>query len=69
MAPRQALLPRLLLLGLIFMAIGLTWMNVYGLLVTRMRDLITAPRVRQWMERITGVVLLGFSARLAIERL
>ena len=68
-APRQALLPRLLLLGLIFMAIGLTWMNVYGLLVTRMRDLITAPKVRQWMERITGVVLLRFSARLAIERL
>jgi threonine/homoserine/homoserine lactone efflux protein len=25
--------------------------------------------VRQWMERVTGVVLLGFGARLAIERL
>jgi threonine/homoserine/homoserine lactone efflux protein len=67
--PGQSLLPRLLLLGLIFAVIGWTWMNVYGLLVTRIRDFITAPRVRQWMERVTGVVLLGFGARLAVERL
>jgi len=66
--PGQALLPRLLLLGLIFAVIGWTWMNVYGLFVTRIRDVITAPRVRQWMERVTGVVLLGFGARLAAER-
>ena len=68
-APGQALLPRLFLLGVIFALIGWTWMNVYGLFVTRIRDFITAPRVRQWMERITGVVLLGFGARLAVERL
>ena len=67
--PGQAVLPRLFLLGLIFAVIGWTWMNVYGLFVTRIRDVITAPRVRQWMERITGVVLLGFGARLAVERL
>jgi threonine/homoserine/homoserine lactone efflux protein len=68
-APGQALLPRLFLLGVIFAVIGWSWMNVYGLFVTRMRDVITAPRVRQWMERVTGVVLLGFGARLAVERL
>jgi threonine/homoserine/homoserine lactone efflux protein len=68
-APGQAVLPRLFLLGLIFALIGWTWMNVYGLFVTRIRDVITAPRVRQWMERVTGVVLLGFGARLAFERL
>jgi RhtB (resistance to homoserine/threonine) family protein len=66
--PGQALLPRLLLLGLIFAVIGWTWMNVYGFFVTRIRDVITAPRVRRWMERVTGVVLLGFGARLAAER-
>jgi threonine/homoserine/homoserine lactone efflux protein len=68
-APGQAVLPRLFLLGVIFALIGWTWMNVYGLFVTRIRDVITAPRVRQWMERVTGVVLLGFGARLAFERL
>jgi threonine/homoserine/homoserine lactone efflux protein len=65
----QPVLPRLLTLGVIFAVIGWTWLNVYGLFVTRIRDFITAPRVRQWMERVTGVVLLGFGARLAVERL
>jgi threonine/homoserine/homoserine lactone efflux protein len=67
-APGQAVLPRLFELGLIFAVIGWTWMIVYGLLITRVRDFITAPRVRQWMQRVTGVVLLGFGARLALER-
>ena len=66
--PGQAVLPRLLTLGVTFAVIGWVWMNAYGLLVTRLRDVITAPRVRQWMQRATGVVLLGFGARLAIER-
>ena len=66
--PGQALLPRLLLLGLVFAFIGWTWMNLYGIMVTRLRDLVTAVRVRRWMDRVTGVVLLGFGARLALER-
>jgi len=66
--PGQAVLPRLLELGVIFAVIGWSWMNVYGLLITRLREVITAPRVRQWMQRVTGVVLLGFGARLALER-
>jgi threonine/homoserine/homoserine lactone efflux protein len=66
--PGQAVLPRLLELGVTFAAIGWTWMNVYGLFVTRLRDFITASSVRRWMQRVTGVVLLGFGARLALER-
>jgi threonine/homoserine/homoserine lactone efflux protein len=64
----QAVLPRLFELGVIFAVIGYVWMNVYGLFVTRLRDVITAPKIRQWMQRATGLVLLGFGARLAIER-
>jgi len=66
--PGQAVLPRLLELGVTFAVIGWLWMNLYGLFVTRLRQVITAPRVRQWMQRVTGVVLLGFGARLALER-
>ena len=67
--PGQPVLARMLVLGVVFALIGWAWMNVYGLFVTRLRDFITAPRVRQWMQRITGVVLLGFGARLALERI
>lgn len=67
--PGQAVLPRLFELGVVFAVIGWVWMNLYGLFVTRLRAVITAPRVRQWMQRVTGVVLLGFGARLALERI
>jgi len=67
-APGQPVLARLLELGLTFALIGWSWMNLYGMFVTRLLDVITAPRVRQWMQRVTGVVLLGFGARLALER-
>jgi len=67
--PGQAPLPRLLELGMTFAVMGWLWLNLYGLFVTRLRNVITAPRVRQWMQRVTGVVLLGFGARLALERI
>ena len=67
--PGQDALPRLLELGITFAVIGWIWMNVYGLFVTRLRNVITAPRVRQWMDRVTGAVLLGFGVRLAVERI
>jgi threonine/homoserine/homoserine lactone efflux protein len=66
--PHQQLLPQLLLLGSVFALIGWTWMNVYGLLISRIRDFVTAPRVRQWMDRLTGTVLIGLGVRLAFER-
>jgi threonine/homoserine/homoserine lactone efflux protein len=64
----RAALPQLLLLGVTFMVIGIIWMTAYGLTVTRLRAVITSPRVRRWMERTTGTVLLGFGARLAVDR-
>jgi threonine/homoserine/homoserine lactone efflux protein len=66
--PHQPLLPQLLLLGSVFALIGWVWLIVYGLLVARVRDIITAPRVRQWMDRATGTVLIGLGVRLAFDR-
>jgi threonine/homoserine/homoserine lactone efflux protein len=66
--PHQQLLPQLLLLGSVFALIGWTWLNFYGLLIARIRDFITAPRVRKWMDRITGTVLIGLGVRLAFDR-
>ena len=66
--PGQPALARLLLLGAIFSAIGMIWLALYGFAVTKARDAIDTPRVRAWMERVSGVVLVGFAARLALER-
>ena len=66
--PGQPVLARLLLLGAVFIVIGISWVTIYGFLVTRLHDVITTPRVRRWMERVSGVVLVGFATRLALER-
>jgi len=66
--PHRPAQPPLLLLGATFAAIGWTWMNVYGLLVAVLRGFILTPTVRQWMERVTGTVLIGLGARLAFDR-
>lgn len=59
---------QLLVLGGLFALVGWTWMNIYGLAVTRLRAIITAPSVRRWMDRVTGTVLIGLGLRLALDR-
>ncbi len=66
--PHAPVLPQMLLLGVIFDALGLLWLLSYGLLVTRLRAFFSAARVRRRMERLTGLVLVALAARLALEK-
>ena len=47
--------------------LGLIWLSLVSLAVSRGRSVLGRPAVRRWLDRITGVVLLGFAARLALE--
>jgi threonine/homoserine/homoserine lactone efflux protein len=66
--PRQPVLPRTLTLAAIHVLVGLVWLSGYARLVDRARGVLTAPSVKAWLERTTGVVLLAFGVRVAIER-
>src|SRR5579862_9655598 len=57
----------LLLLALAFSAIGLTWLSVYNLAIARAGDVLRRRVVRRALEGLTGVVLIGLGARLALE--
>jgi threonine/homoserine/homoserine lactone efflux protein len=46
----------------------LTWLNVYGYLISRAGHNRASVRIRQTMQRVTGVVLIGLDVRLAFER-
>jgi len=58
----------LLTLGGIFAALTLLWLAGYALLIGRASALLRRSRVRTALDRITGVVLIGFGIRLAFER-
>jgi RhtB (resistance to homoserine/threonine) family protein len=58
----------LLVLGLLFNAMGICWLLVYAMAAARGRNLLLRRRVRCLLDRITGVVLIALGTRLAVER-
>jgi len=57
----------LVLLGLLFCAIGLSWLTLYVLAISRIGDFLRRPKPRRILEGFTGIVLVGFGLRLAAE--
>jgi threonine/homoserine/homoserine lactone efflux protein len=64
----QASFAGLLMLGLIFCSITLTWLTLYAVVVARIGDFLRRDRVRRALEATTGLVLIGLGLRLATER-
>jgi RhtB (resistance to homoserine/threonine) family protein len=63
---RPVLLP-FLALGSIFVLMTLLWLVAYCVIAARAAETLQRPRVRAFMDRITGVVLIGLGLRLAAE--
>jgi len=58
----------LLVLGLAFATMTLTWLSAYAVAVARTRRLLVRGRVRRALDAINGVALVALGARLAAER-
>lgn len=58
----------LLLLGTAFAVLTMVWLAAYSLLVGTSTALVNHPSVRKALDRATGVVLIAFGVRLALER-
>jgi RhtB (resistance to homoserine/threonine) family protein len=66
-APGHSVLVPFLLLGGLFVAMTLSWLSAYALMAARAGNLLTRPRVKAALDRITGLVLVGLGLRLATE--
>ncbi len=58
----------MLAFGLLFCAMGATWLMSYALVTARARTALLRPRVRRALDAIAGVALVGFGLKLATER-
>jgi threonine/homoserine/homoserine lactone efflux protein len=67
-APGHVSFATLLMLGIVFNAMTLTWLTGYALVVARVGDVLRRDRVRRSMEAVTGLALVGLGLRLATER-
>jgi threonine/homoserine/homoserine lactone efflux protein len=54
-------------LGLWFVAETGIWLIVLAWLAARGVGWLRRPAVQRWLERATGIVLIGFGVRLALE--
>lgn len=59
--------PSLALLVVIHAVISIAWLSGYVALLSRARSTFERPTVRKALERVTGAVLLGFGAKIALE--
>jgi RhtB (resistance to homoserine/threonine) family protein len=57
-----------LFLGGVFAILTLLWLAAYAVALGRASELMRRPSVRKALDRFTGVVLIGFGVRLALER-
>ena len=55
------------LLGALFVVETGLWLLVLVWLVGRGTDWLSRPEARRWLDRVTGVVLIGFGVRVATE--
>ncbi|MGW3242423.1 LysE family translocator [Streptomyces sp. NPDC001070] len=62
-----SVLPRALLLSLVFAVLYVVWFGAYVVVVDRIGAVLRRPRVRARIERVTGVLLIGFALRLAMH--
>lgn len=63
----QSVLIPFLLLGLAFVLMTLVWLSGYALVAARASAVLRRPRVKATIDRLSGVILIGFGLRLATE--
>jgi len=43
------------------------WLTGYAVAVAKAGGVLRRPRIRRWLDRVTGAVLVAFGLRLAAE--
>jgi threonine/homoserine/homoserine lactone efflux protein len=57
----------LLVLGLVFCGITLTWLTGYAMILAKAGGLLRRPNVRRTLAGLTGAALIALGLRLATE--
>jgi RhtB (resistance to homoserine/threonine) family protein len=59
---------QLILMGIIYTLLSIVWFIVYVIFIHYLRKWFMTPNVQSMMEKATGIVLIGFGLKLALER-
>ncbi len=67
-SPGDNVLLRSLAFAVAHAVMGVAWLTAYAYVLFRVSRVFAGSGFRRWLERITGAVLFGLGARLALER-
>ncbi|CEG25521.1 LysE family translocator [Bacillus sp. B-jedd] len=59
---------QLLMMGVIYTILSIGWFFVYVFFINFLRDWLMSPKVQSVMDKVTGIVLIGFGLKLALDR-
>jgi len=59
---------QLILMGIIYTLLSIVWFIVYVIFINYLRKWLMTPIIQSMMEKATGIVLVGFGLKLALER-
>jgi threonine/homoserine/homoserine lactone efflux protein len=65
--PGNASFSALLLRGCIFAVMTVTWLTAYSAVVAKLGEVLRRRRIRQTLEALTGLALIGLGVRVAAE--
>lgn len=66
--PGHSVLLPFLILGGLFVLMTVVWLCAYALVAVRASEVLRRPRVKAAIDGLSGVILIGFGVRLALER-
>lgn len=59
---------QLVSMGIIYMALSITWFVVFVFFINYLRNWLMSAKVQQVMDKVTGIVLIGFGLKLALGK-
>ncbi|ARK32503.1 LysE family translocator [Halalkalibacter krulwichiae] len=59
---------QLITMGIIYTLLSISWFFVYVFFINSLREWLLSVKVQRMMDQATGVVLIGFGLKLALEK-
>ncbi|URT68987.1 LysE family translocator [Cytobacillus firmus] len=59
---------QLIIMGIIYTLLSISWFFLYVFFINYLRDWLMSPKVQRVMDKATGVVLIGFGLKLAMDK-
>lgn len=66
--PGENAIQQLIIMGVIYTLLSISWFFIYVFFIHSLREWLMSPKVQRIMDKATGLVLIGFGLKLALDK-